>query len=409
METLKSCRACGSSHFSTLIDLGNQYFSGYFPKLNEDISHLRAPLVLLRCEECSLVQLRDTFEIDSMYGENYGYRSGLNSSMVNHLKLKAHSLINSLSLSSKSRILDIGANDGTFLRFFSEIEAHLCAVDPTISNWLEFYDFEVEKHPILFNSTNIETLDLQKFDLISSISMYYDVPDPISFATTIKDHLSEDGIWHIELSYLPTMLKQNSYDTICHEHLEYYSLNSIMYIFDKVDLKIINIDFNDINGGSITIDATHAKSRKFKQLQNLSEILSEEKNQINNDVWEKFNLQVSQNINQLFSCVSSLNEKDNVILGLGASTKGNVILQSSGLNNRLIHSIGEINPRKFGRVTPGTEILIENEELQPLRNPDYKVVLPWHFKNHIIQKEIDFLKDGGKLIFPLPTFEIFNY
>jgi hypothetical protein len=104
-----------------------------------------------------------------------------------------------------------------------------------------------------------------------------------------------------------------------------------------------------------------------------------------------------------------LHEKNNVILGLGASTKGNVILQSSGLNNRLIHSIGEINPRKFGRVTPGTEILIENEEIQHLRKPDYKVVLPWHFKNHIIRKENDFLKDGGKLIFPLPTFEIFKY
>jgi SAM-dependent methyltransferase len=388
------------------VNLGEQYFSGYFPVVGESLEQAKAPLILLECLECRLVQLKDTFDFDFMYGENYGYRSGLNSSMVKHLTYKAEGLIGQLKLNNKSRILDIGSNDGTFLRTFAPLDARLYGIDPTISNWQEYYDFEVENHGVLFEESKIESLNLGKFDLISAISMFYDVPDPVAFARLIKRHLNEDGIWHIELSYLPSMLRQKSFDTICHEHLEYYSLESITNIFELAGLKIVDFHFNDTNGGSIALNVTHLESTKFRTSKDLALALITESMEIDEQSWNDFNNNIEEVIEKLSTFVHEHNDQGKNITGLGASTKGNVTLQSVKFDSDVIKSIGEVNPKKFGRVTPGTNIPIKSQEDSDLDNPDFKLVLPWHFKNHIIENQRKFLSNGGNLIFPLPNFEI---
>lgn len=406
LNSLKKCRSCGSIDLIERFNLGEQFFSGYFPSAGENIDHVKAPLVLLECSICRLVQLGDTFNLDFMYGNNYGYRSGLNSSMVEHLENKARSLIQAFGLNAESRILDIGANDGTFLRSFVPINAELFAVDPTIANWEEFYDFSVQKFNLLFDETTIPLLNLGKFDLISSISMFYDIPDPISFANLIKNHLSDFGIWHVELSYLPSMMKQNSFDTICHEHLEYYSLTSIQHILKEAELKIIKYELNDINGGSITMDITHEKSRFYSLDKNLDLAISQERNSIDENSWKYFKFEVERNIKRISDTISDFANQGKLVVGLGASTKGNVTLQAANLNPHLIKNITEINARKFGLVTPGTNIPIVPEDDRNSVLPDYKLVLPWHFRKHIVRNQEEFLNRGGKLIFPLPLFEI---
>jgi len=406
LNSLKKCRSCGSAELVERINLGEQFFSGYFPKPSELINHAKAPLVLLECSICRLVQLRDTYELDFMYGRNYGYRSGLNSSMVQHLENKGKSLIQTFDLDAKSRILDIGANDGTFLRSFIPVKAELFAVDPTIANWEEFYDFNVQKLNLLFDDATIPNLNLGRFDLISSISMFYDVPNPIAFANLVKNHLNENGIWHVELSYLPAMIKQNSFDTICHEHLEYYSLTSLEYILKKAELKIIGFELNSVNGGSIAMNITHERSRIHVLDKNLKLSMSQEQSSIDDFSWKKFNLHVERNIEKLFASIRDFTNREKVITGLGASTKGNVTLQAANLNPSLIKNIAEINERKFGLVTPGTNIPIVPENDENAKSVDYKLVLPWHFRKHIIKNQGNFLNQGGKLIFPLPFFEI---
>ena len=406
LNSLKGCRACCSVDLIERFSLGEQFFSGYFPSAGENINHLKAPLVLFECSNCRLVQLGDSFELDFMYGNNYGYRSGLNSSMVEHLENKARSLIQTFGLNAGSRILDVGANDGTFLRSFVPTNAELFAVDPTIANWEEFYDFSVQKFSLLFDETTIPLLNLGKFDLVSSISMFYDVPDPISFAYLIKNHLSDVGIWHVELSYLPSMMKQNSFDTICHEHLEYYSLTSIQYILKEAELMIIGHEFNDINGGSIALDITHEKSRFYLLDKNLDLAIRQERNSIDEDSWKHFKFEVERNIKMLSNSISVFANQEKLVTGLGASTKGNVTLQAANLNLHLIKNIAEINARKFNLVTPGTNIPIVPEDNRNSILPDYKLVLPWHFRKHIVRNQAQFLNRGGKLIFPLPLFEI---
>jgi hypothetical protein len=389
-----------------LVNLGEQYFSGYFPDPNESIEHLKAPLVLVGCNQCSLVQLRDSFSLSQMYGQNYGYRSGLNSTMIEHLRRKALKLIKEYRLNSSSKILDIGANDGTFLKNFSKIGSKLTGIDPTIPNWIEFYDFEVDLIDQLFNEAIFKTKQVDSFDLISSISMFYDVARPIEFAKLIKKLLSPSGIWHIELAYLPFMIENNSYDTICHEHLEYYSISSLQFILQQSDLKIVSVDFNHVNGGSIALDITHSNSKFFYSKYDISAAIKNEEPKINVEKWDQFQKSIENNIKSIKNGINDIASKNHKIIGIGASTKGNVILQAAEMNAVLIKFIEEINPRKYGKVTPGTKIPIKAEKESQIDSIKYKMVLPWHFKDHIVDNEKVFLNNGGKLIFPLPKFEI---
>jgi 2-polyprenyl-3-methyl-5-hydroxy-6-metoxy-1,4-benzoquinol methylase len=404
--SINNCRACDSRNLSPVIDLGEQYFSGYFPDPNENIEHLKAPLILIRCNECTLVQIKQSFAISQMYGAHYGYRSGLNSSMVEHLRLKSVQLIVKYQIGNTSNILDIGANDGTFLRNFSSVGSRLTAIDPTIPNWIENYDFDVQLIETLFDEKILDKVESKYFDLITSISMFYDVPDPIGFAKIIKKLLSPEGIWHIELSYLPYMLENNSFDTICHEHLEYYSLSSMQYIMSAAGLKIINVGFNRINGGSIYLDLTHQNNFQYKSQVDLKILIEKEKSKIDAKSWFVFRSTVNANIENIQKSIYDIVSSGNALVGIGASTKGNVILQALKCSPTLIKFIGEINSSKFGKVTPGTNIPILPEIETQRDGINYKFILPWHFKNHIMQNEKYFLKKGGKLIFPLPNLEI---
>ena len=403
---ISKCRSCGSSSLIKCLNLGNQYLTGIFPKnQNEKVS--KGNLSLVFCKNCSLLQSEQNFDRYEMYGSNYGYMSSLNSSMIDHLKNKSQKIKTISKLSKSDLIIDIGSNDGTFLSYFVD-HCLTLGIDPTISKFKKMYNKKINIIDDFFSGKILKKKSIKKAKVITSISMFYDLEDPVTFANEVNEALDKDGIWHFEQSYMPSMIKNTSYDTICHEHLEYYSLKSIMYILKKSNFKIVDIELNDINGGSFALTVAKKKSKKFEESFLVDWLLNKEDSYKFNKIETLFDFKnkVFKHKKLLSELILNLIDMKKKVLGYGASTKGNVILQFCEIDNKLVNYIVDVNPFKKNRITPGTNIKIINENDFLRKKVDYLLVLPWHFKNHILKKEKKFINNNGKFIFPLPDIEI---
>ena len=409
MSKIKYCRSCKSAKLDNLFSLGNLYYTGIFPR-SKSSNLPKGKLRLIKCKKCSLVQLSENFNLKKMYGNNYGYRTGLNKSMVTHIKNKINYLRKKIQIKNDDIILDIGSNDGTLLKCFDFNKYKLIGIDPTISKFSKYYPKEIKKIPNFFSKKNLNNaLKNKKVKLITSISMFYDLPNPISFAKDIHNILDDKGIWHLEQSYSGYMLKNLGYDTICHEHVEYYSLKSIKYIFDISKLKIIDIKFNDINGGSFAISVAKKSSPLKANNLAIKKILDyEEDKRINStSEYRNFYKKICREKIILRNTLSKLKKNNKLVCGYGASTKGNVILQFCNLTTSHIKFICDVNKDKENCYTPGSNIKIISESKAKKIKPDYYFVFPWHFKKFILNKEKYTIKKGVRFIFPLPKLSIY--
>jgi len=410
INQISSCRICGNQNLIEILDLGDQALTGLFPK-SKDESVPIGPLQLVKChgeEGCQLVQLRHSFEAERMYGQNYGYRSGLNASMVAHLKSKAEMLQQMNPLKPGDVVLDIGSNDGTSLSFYPQ-ECTRIGMDPTSAKFRKYYQPGIHALAEFFSAENFRRdFGAQKAKVISSIAMFYDLEDPLSFVRDIAEVLDNEGVWHFEQSYMPLMIERNAYDTVCHEHVEYYSLFQIQWMLSRCGLRILDVQFNDINGGSFAVTACKESSRHKASSGLVEQILDQEKRiGIHTlELFHKFRNSVEVHRDKLCNLIKDIRSKGGRIMGCGASTKGNVLLQYCGFTANEIEAVAEVNPDKFGSFTPGTLIPIISEAEARVIKPDYFLVLPWHFKSNLISREKGFLESGGKIIFPLPTIEI---
>ena len=271
-KKINFCRICGSKKLIKIIDLDNQHIQGSFIKSNLPKPYLKKiPLTLVLCKKCSLVQLLHTTNKDILY-KNYWYQSGINKTMHDHLKNLVRDLLNINKKKEKEyNVLDIGCNDGTLLKFYPK-KINKYGIDPSqIINKIDKNKINIFRDFFPPKKNRFKKLKI-KFDIITSIAMFYDLDDPNFFVREIKNFLKDEGIWVFELSYLLDMLKLNSFDTICHEHLEYYSLTSLEYLMKKHELKIFKITKNDINGGSIRCYVTHDRNMKYNSIKNMREI-----------------------------------------------------------------------------------------------------------------------------------------
>jgi hypothetical protein len=360
------------------------------------------------CPESGLVQMKQSYSLDEMYGDNYGYRSGLNQSMVNHLQNKVNTLLRKVKTIPGDIILDIGSNDATSLKCYP-VTLRRIGIDPTGSKFKEYYPADISLVADFFTADNFRKIfPTGKATIITSIAMFYDLEDPVKFASDIEAVLAEEGIWHFEQSYLPSMLRTNSYDTICQEHLEYYSLIAVKYILDKANLKIIDVELNDINGGSFAVTAAKKESTHIQNKAVIRWMLEEEEKMgLNTEKpYREFAERVREHKTSLISLLNGLKKEGKRIIGYGASTKGNVLLQYCGISTKHLDCIAEVNEQKFGAYTPGTLIPIVSEAQAMAMKPDYLFVLPWHFRNNILSREKEYRAAGGKFIFPLPFIEI---
>jgi hypothetical protein len=412
VRTLVNCRGCGEESLVRIVDLGTQYLTGVFPaERHAKVS--KGPLRLVWCAKCNLVQLDSSYDSSEMYGANYGYRSGLNRSMVQHLSDKCHALEQMARLRAGDLVLDIGSNDGTFLRSYKTPGLKKVGIDPTAGKFRQYYDSESQLIVDFFTRQKVaaELGADAKASLITSIAMFYDLESPRDFVRDVADTLAPEGLWHFEQSYMPSMLRLNSYDTICHEHIEYYSFSVVREMLHAAGLKVVDVWMNAVNGGSFAVTAAH-KNSSHREAETLEKWIVEREKHIGLErpsIYRRFEERVYEHREELRSLVAGLNKSGARVFGCGASTKGNVILQFCGLDADDIVAISDVNEDKWGKFTPGTGIPIASEKDVREMKPDYMLVLPWHFKDGIIQREREFLERGGRLIFPLPEIEIVGF
>jgi len=414
---IQQCRICGNTDLASILDLGEQVLTGIFPKtIDQDIT--KGPLELVKCRDddhsssnCGLVQLRHSYDFDEMYGHDYGYRSGLNQSMVDHLKNKIKEILGTVTLKPQDLVIDIGSNDGTLLKSYPSalLNLNLVGIDPTGNKFSKYYPKTIKLIPEYFSAKLVEQhYGKKKASIVTSISMFYDLESPTDFMQQVYDILDDEGIWVFEQSYMPTMLQMNAYDTVCHEHLEYYGLKQIKWMTDRVGFKITDIKFNAVNGGSFSITVVKQDNKSLKEnLKLIEQVLAQEKALELSSLkpYKAFKDNVFNHRRELIDFIKKVNSNNKLLLGYGASTKGNVILQFCGLTQQDIPCIADINEDKFGCFTPGSGIPITSEEKAKAQNPDYLLVLPWHFKDNILLREKAFFQKGGALVFPLPKIE----
>lgn len=400
------CRICANQELQDVIDLGIQYLTGVFPRQKAESQLTKGPLRLVRCcgnDGCGLVQLADSYDPAEMYGSNYGYRSGLNSSMVKHLAHRIESLCALTNLQSGDVVIDIGSNDGTSLGFYSS-ELVRIGIDPTVDKFSLHYPKGAIALSTFFSSDAALTASGgKKAMVISAFSMMYDLENPTKFVREIAEVLDPKGLFVFEQSYLPLMLERVAFDTICHEHLEYYGVRQIDWILQAANLEIVDIELNDVNGGSFAVSAAHIGTRTISDdVQKLREKESELW-KLGNSPFKRFERETGRAIATLRDFVDTEIKNGKTFGALGASTKGNVLLQAVGIGPSLLKVVGDVNPDKYGCVTPGSWIPIVSEEEALEHSFDYYIVLPWHFKEFFVSSP---KYRGRTLIFPLPEFEI---
>ncbi len=407
-EEITACRICGSQNLIPVMSLGELALTGVFPKSKAE--HVAGgPVDLVKCNEdigCGLVQLKQSYSLESMYGTNYGYRSGLNASMVEHLRGKVAKILSLNILEPGDLIIDIGSNDSTTLRAYPRNEFALVGIDPTGIKFSSYYPPEIKLIPEFFSAKAVSrALDNRKAKVITSFSMFYDLEDPVDFAREVAGALHEEGIWVLEQSYLPSMLRTNSFDTICHEHLEFYALRQINWICEKVGLKVLDVEFNDVNGGSFSIIVAKSEAKHIPNHGRISDILADEHrlSLSKADAFANFRANVEEQRRSLTEFLADAKSREKSVYALGASTKGNVLLQYYRLDTCHIEAIGEVNADKFGSYSPGSLIPIISEDEVLSCDPDYILILPWHFRSFFENSKK--LK-GRTLVFPLPTLEI---
>jgi hypothetical protein len=356
-------------------------------------------------EACGLIQTRHTVPGSILYS-SYWYRSGVNRTMTENLHGIAHAVESIVPLESGDLIVDIGCNDGTLLDGYSAKGLRYVGFDPS-----DVGQYAAEKgYDVVRDFYSAEGLRRrrpeQKAKAITSIAMFYDLEYPRAFVADIAAALAEDGIWVIELHYLPAMLEANAFDAIVHEHLEYYSLAVIEHLIGEEGFEVVSAELNEINGGSIRLFIGHAgrHEQTAEQAEGLRQLrVSEFELALDSAApYEAFRQRVEHVRDDLLALCRKVRDKGKTIHVYGASTKGNTILQYAGIDSSLIAAAADRNPAKWGSETIGTKIPIISEEDSRASNPDYYLALPWHFLDEFVEREQAFLERGGQFIVPLP-------
>ena len=403
---IKNCRNCKNTELFDLFSLGKISFTGRFPNtIRQNVP--KAYLNVLMCKKCKLVQLDRNFDLNYLYGKSYGYRTGINKTMTDHVKKIVRKCSALVKLKSKQYVLDIGSNDATLLNFYAN-DIIKVGVDPLVNKYKKFYKKINYKISNFFKIKDIEKIKIKKkFKIISALSVFYDLRDPNKFIKEIKKILDDNGVFvleHVDLYYI---IKNNIFDTICHEHLVFYSSKIIIEMMKNNGLKVFNHEYNQINGGSSRYYICHNKAN-FKVSKNIKKILLKENLQ-GIGLKKTYKLFFTKILNEkikLIKLIKKIKNEEQDIHGYGASTKGNVLLQFYNINNKVVNYIADRNPLKWNSFTPGTRIKIISESQSRKIKPHFYLVLPWHFKNEILIREKNIRKKGTKFIFPLPKVRV---
>lgn len=396
MKAIKECRACRGETLTEFLDLGKQYLSDF----REDQEKTpKYPLIAVLCDDCKLVQLKHTTPPEEMYHDRYGFKSGISDSIkrdLDNVVTHAFQYVN-----DPEYWLDIASNDGTLLSFVPN-DIYRCGVDP-----VTFLCEEAQQHANVivndyFNSESVQG----EFDVITSVSCFYDMPDPSQFIVDVKEALAPKGVWVIQQNYLLTTMELSAVDNFCHEHLEYYTLLSMENLLNRFDLEVNEVTLSDINGGSIRTIVSHKGAYPIDESVFAQRKAELEANLHNIEPYQEFAKNVMTELNRLRNMVIDLKSQGKTIYILAASTRGATIWQSAEIDERYIDFAVERNPAKVGRYFTAIGVPIISEEQARALKPDYMIIGPWFFADEIVSRESQYLADGGYLIKPLPRVEL---
>ena len=382
-----------------ITDLGSIYPSSFIKTDENPADDMKAPLVLCRCGNCGLVQLKHTVDLDSMYRQ-YWYSSSLNKSMVTSLEEIVREIEGRVDLQDFDTVVDIGANDCTMLGQYKNKNLTKVGYDPALNlnkpEGIYFINDYFSSDVYMFNKAKV----------ITAIAMFYDLPNPVEFTKQVASILDDDGIFVIQYTDLCSMLRVNAFDNLCHEHLEYYSFEVVKNLLESNGLQVIDVSHNDVNGASIRVTASFPG--KYRVSDNVDKELKIEKEFLTDDAFNKFSESIKSTKVKLSGFLKWAKSRNKRVYIMGASTKGNSLLQVCGVTNEDCEFASEVNKDKFGLKTIGSNIEIISEEESLIKHPDYFIVLPWHFKSSLITKSgvQDYLNSNGRLIFPLPEFTV---
>ncbi|MFH1894710.1 MAG: class I SAM-dependent methyltransferase [Patescibacteria group bacterium] len=412
-KAIKVCRVCGSKKIAPLISLGNLYISNFL-KDRKTKSVGGQPLELVICDPdsggCGLVQLKHNFSLSLLY-RNYWYRSGVNKSMTEALSDVVRKTEKILQPADGDYIIDIGSNDATLFCFYKNKNLNLVGFEPA-KNLISYAKKNYPSACYINDFFNFKTwqkkFGSKKAKIITAIAMFYDLNNPNEFVSDIVQCLDRKGVFVIQMSYLPSMLQQNAFDNICHEHLEYYSLTSLTNLLKGHNLEVFDVELNDVNGGSFRVYVQHKGLRPISiRVRRLEE--SEKKLKLSEKkVYQNFASRIFNLRRKICNFIKKETRAGRNVYVYGASTKGNTLLQFYNLNKNLIKAAADRNPDKWGKKTVGTLIPIISEEQARKEKPAYFLILPWHFLKEFVRRERNYLKAGGKFIVPLPQFKIIS-
>lgn len=400
---IKQCRSCRSNNLVDILSLGDQYLSDF---VDNDQKPPKYPLDLVLCDDCKLLQLKETTPPVELYTDHYGYRSGINRTMKDHLRDIANKADELANPQAGEVIVDIGCNDGTLLKVYDQNTKRI-GFDPVSKFVEEYKDTNITFVNDYFNKESYDKIvGSTKAQVITAISMFYDLDEPNKFVSDLKDVLAENGVLIIQQNYVAGMLLQNAYDNIVHEHLEYYSLFSLENLLKNHGLEVFDVELNDLNGGSFRTYICHKGARIISDsVKTLRQVEAQMK--LDQKItYEAYAERITKLADDLHTLLVDLNKQGKKVYLYGASTRGNTLLQYSNLDNKLIQKAVERNTEKFGKKIASVGIPIISEEQARGEHPDYMLVLPWFFKDEFVQREFDYLSKGGKFIFPLPRIEV---
>lgn len=401
---ITSCRICASDRLTECMTFGEQYLASSFVKNNDEapLSKVRVPLSIVLCEDCGLLQLKETVNREVLF-HDYFYRSGTNPMMRDALQEVVDAVSSQVDLQEGDYILDTGCNDGTMLSYYPSVYNRIGVEPATNIDWSKLDDSITVINDFFYADKVREVVGDISCKIATSIAMMYSVPDLNLFSSEVKSILSPDGVWCIQLSYLPDLIENMSFYDVCHEHLYYFSLTTFNNLMERNGLSIYDASTNDVNGGSVRVFVTRKENAREKS-ENLLRLMKAEDDMklMESSTYEDFFLQVEELKKTTNDFIRQENKNGGTVAGLGASTKGNVLLQFFGIDKEALPYISERNPEKVGLRTLGTDIELVSEEKARELEPSSMLVLIWFFKDELIKREQPYLEKGGKLFFPMP-------
>jgi NDP-4-keto-2,6-dideoxyhexose 3-C-methyltransferase len=391
------CCACSGRRLDEVLNLGLHYLADF---TDPGAPRQREPLRLVLCRDCELVQLGEFTPRPALYHERYGYKSGVNEAAAADLHDIARYALGCRP--RPGRWLDIGSNDGTLLAAVPQ-DVYRAGVDP-LGQFADEARTHADRIDVAYFSP--ELYSPGEFDVITSGAMFYDLERPGEFAAQVKSVLAPDGVWVIQQNYALHMLLNNVVDNICHEHLTYFTVGTLNRLLGWHGLEITDVEFSGVKGGCIRTAVSHVG--RYSVSKSVQNAVNREKASHTDSTsrWQQWGLDVQRELAGTRRELDRIAARGERTYIYGASTRGGTFLQIIGASPEILQYAVDRNPAKVGKVMASTGITIISEDDMRRDPPENLLIAPWFFRDVFLEREADYLKNGGRMIFPLPEFEI---